>query len=257
VAGLIRKILSPFTVAFSATIGNNEIFGLETGIEAPFKSIDSQFPIDNTRIYLPSDTPNLAMNERSRRDLTQTLRKIARACARFKKSGHRCLVVTVSNAERDKFMMMALEEGFQAISYGNGVTAKAAAQDFKDGKGDVLVGTAANYAEGIDLPKQIAPIIFFLRPGYPNPRDPGTQFEERRFGTARWQLWNWRVMLQALQVRGRNIRSKSDVGVTFFMSQQFRRFLHASLPHWLSNAYCGEKPFEDCLADAEKLLGKK
>lgn len=254
VAPLIRKILSPFTVSLSATIGNPEIFGYETGIRAPFLSLPSGFPVDHTRIYLPTDTPNLAVKARRKRDVTKALRMVARACKRFADQGHRTLVVTISNLERDKFQMLAQEEGVEVISYGNGVSAREAAQVFKGGIGDTLVGTAANYSEGVDLPKQIAPVIFFFRPGYPNPRDPGTQFEERRFGSQRWALWNWRVMQQALQVRGRNIRSRSDIGVTFFISQQFRRVLFAALPEWLQKAYRNQFTFEEALADVEALL---
>jgi Rad3-related DNA helicase len=163
-------------------------------------------------------------------------------------------VVTISNAEREKFLMLCMEEGVDAISYGNGVTAKEAAQEFKDGKGECLVGTAANYSEGVDLPKQLAPVIFFLRPGYPNPKDPGTIFEERRWGGQRWVLWNYRIMNQALQVRGRNIRRQSDLGVTIFVSQQFKRILFASLPEWLEKAYRNGFTLDQALADAEKLL---
>lgn len=254
VAPLIKKLLPALHVSFSATIGDPEKFGYETGIRAPFLSLDSGFPVDHTRVYMPTDTPNLAMNARNKRDMTQVLRKVAKACKRLAKKGHRSLVVTISNVEREKFLMICLEEGVDAVSYGNGVTAKEVAQQFKDGQGQVLCGTAANYSEGVDLPKQIAPVIFFLRPGYPNPKDPGTIFEERRFGGQRWAIWNWRVMNQALQVRGRNIRRQSDMGVTIFVSQQFRRFLFPSLPKWLQKAYRNELTFEEALADAEKLL---
>ena len=254
VAPLIRKILAPLTVSLSATIGDPDVFGYESGIRDPFISLDSDFPAENTRVYMPTDTPNLAMNVRSKHEPTKVLRRIAKACKDFAKKEMRSLVVTVSNDERDKFLMLCAEEGVNAVSYGNGVTAKDAALAFKEGKGDVLVGTAANYAEGVDLPKQIAPVIFFLRPGYPNPKDPGTVFEERRFGGRRWAIWNWRVMLQALQVRGRNIRSVDDLGVTFFVSQQFKRFVFASLPKYLQKAYKNEWTLDQCIADAMKLL---
>lgn len=256
VAPLIRKILSPLTVSLSATIGDPEIFGYETGIRDPFLALSSNFPVDNSRIYLPTDTPNLAMNARRKRDMTQVLRKIAKTCQYFAQQGHRSLVVTISNLERQKFLLLAAEEGLKAISYGNGRTPKETALAFREGEGDTLVGTAANYSEGVDLPKRIAPIIFFLRPGYPNPRDAGTLFEERRFGSQRWALWNWRVMQQALQVRGRNVRSRSDIGVTFFISQQFKRILFAALPKWLEEAYRNDFTFDQAVADVKLLLGR-
>ncbi len=254
VVPLIKMILPKNRVSLSATIGNPEIFGFETGIKDPFLSLDSNFPASNTRVYMPTDTPNLARNTRSDRDLPKTLRQIARSCKQFADKGLRSLVVVVSNDERDRFLRMAAEEGLEVISYGNGVTAKEAANIFKQGEGSTLVGTAANYAEGIDLPRQMAPVIFFLRPSYPNPRDPGTQFEEDRWGGQRWAIWGQRAMQQALQVRGRNIRSRSDVGVTFFISQQFRRHVFASLPKHLQQVYMGDLTFDAAVKDAEKLL---
>ena len=256
VAPVIKRILSRRTLAYSATIGDPQVFGFETGIKAPFHSLPSDFPVENTRIFMPTDTPNLATKERSRREPTRVLRTIAKACHTFARAGHRSLVVVVSEAERKKFLMLCEEERVRAISYGDGVRARDAAQQFREGVGqyDVLVGTAANYGEGVDLPKQLAPVIFFLRPGYPSPSDPATIFEERRFGNMRWKLWNWRVMMEAQQVRGRNIRGAQDLGVTFFISQQFRRFLFGGLPQWLQESYRGTSTFEECVAEAKKLL---
>lgn len=255
-AGLIRKVLSPHTIAFSATIGNPDIFGYETGLKAPFLSLTYGFPAENCRIFMPSDTADLSWNRSTDGSMTRALQRIAKTVKRFADKKIRSLVVTVSNAERDQFLVLAKEEGVKPMSYGNGngLTAKTAAIMFRGGQGDCLVGTAANYAEGVDLPGGIAPVIFFLRPGFPPPRDPATVFEERRFGSARWRLWNWRVMLQALQTRGRNIRSAKDLGVTFFVSQQFRRFVFASLPKWLEKSYRGDGTWDQCVKETEGLL---
>jgi Rad3-related DNA helicase len=100
----------------------------------------------------------------------------------------------------------------------------------------------------------MAPVIFFLRPGYPSPKDPEVQFEERRFGGAVWRVRNWRVMIEALQVRGRNIRSATDRGSTIFISQHFRKFLYASLPEWLKDAYRGDVTFEEAKQETLELL---
>ena len=128
------------------------------------------------------------------------------------------------------------------------------AKQFREGIRDVLVGTESNYGEGVDLPKGVAPVIFYYRPSYPRPDDPASVFEERRFGGQRWQVWNWRVIIGLLQVRGRNIRSVEDTGVTFLISQQFRRFAFGSLPEWLKPAYVGNKTFEECVKDTVKML---
>jgi Rad3-related DNA helicase len=255
VVPMARKILPANTLAYSATISDPEILSFETGIRGSFHSIPSHFPSEHARIYMPTDTANLAVKSRNKQDKTKMLRKIARAAKRFSDQGHRSLVIVASGEERDKFMMLGKEEGLQALTYGGGLRPREAANRFRAGEGDCLVGTAANYGEGLDLPRQTAPIIFYYRPGYPRPDDPATVFEDRRFGGQRWKLWNWRVMVNLLQARGRNIRSETDLGVTFLISQQFRRFAFPSLPKWLQPAYRGELTFEQCVEDAERMLG--
>lgn len=254
VAALIRKLISRNTLGYSATIGDPKILGYETGFKGRFRSMGSDFPAQNTRIYMPSDTANLAMNSRSRGEPTKTLRKIAKYCHKFAQQGKRCLVLVISNSEKAKFLQLAAEENVNLIASGNDVSPKQAAERFKAGEGDVLVGTTSNYGAGLDLPQEIAPVIFFLRPGYPPPNSPETVFEERRYGSARWGIWNWRVMIEAMQARGRNIRSASDKGVTFFISQQFRRFVFAALPPYLQTSYRSDLTFEQAVDDAVKLL---
>lgn len=234
VAPLIRSAMrAKRIVGYSATVGNPEIFGFETGIEFPFQSYPSPFPVDNARIFLPSDTPNLAQRVRKPDDPQRALEMIAKAALQFAREEFRSLIVVVSERQRQQFLEIAKDTELEAISYGNGVSPKDAAITFREGKGDILVGTAANYSHGIDLPKQTAPVIFFLKPSYPRPQDPATQFEERRFGRERWRVWNWRVIIEALQVRGRNIRNVDDLGVAFFISQQFGRLFPGGLPEWL------------------------
>ena len=60
--------------------------------------------------------------------------------------------------------------------------------------------------------------------------------------------------MEALQVRGRNVRSVDCIGVTFFISQQFRRFLKVSLPEQLMNSYKGDMDWEKCLEETEAIL---
>jgi len=252
---LVKLLLGRTTVALSATIGDNVIFGQESGIQLPFLSLPSSFQAEKTRIFMPTDTPNLAYNERKQGDVTKVMRRVARVAKKLAGKSIRSLHVTVSNEERQKLLELMIEEGVKAISYGNGVTAKDAAIRFKDGEGDALIGTMSNFGEGIDLPRQIAPVIFVLRPGYPPPDDPRTQFEERRYGNNRWAIWNWRVMLSVLQVRGRNIRSEDDLGVTIFISQQFRRSVFASLPKTLQSSYKGDFTLDQCVKQAMELVG--
>lgn len=252
---LIQKALGGQVIGMSATIGNPAILANETGLDLPFKSIGSSFDTDHTRIYLPKDTPNLSFGKRRNDDPRLARKAIAEAAAQFAAAGHRSLVVVVSEEDRSKVTDRLTREGLRVVTYGNGVSAKKAAQKFKDGEGQVLVGTAAQYAEGIDLPKQVAPVIIFLRPGYQRPDDPMTRFEEKRFPKSHcWALWQYRVMLEALQVRGRNIRSADDVGLCIFISQQFRDFLFPALPQWLRPAYCGDLTMDQIVQEGLKLL---
>lgn len=254
VAPLIRKILGEETVSLSATIGDPEVFSFETGIEGEFLSLLSSFPAKNARIYMPLDTPNLAFSKRKPGDVRRWLRIIARTLAELGKAGIRSLMIVVSNEERETFKLLAEEEGLDAVNYGNGITAREAAEMFRSGKGTTLVGTAGNYAEGVDLPRSIAPLIVAWRPGYPSPEDPAALFEERRFRTQRWKLWHWRVAISSLQVRGRNIRSAEDIGVTIFVSQQFRNVVFAALPKALREYYDGDKKFADAVAEIKELV---
>jgi Rad3-related DNA helicase len=252
---LVKLLLGKTTIALSATIGDSVIFGQESGIQLPFLSIQSSFPVDKTRIFMPIDTPDLAFNERKQGDVTKVMRRIARSAKRFAGQGIRSLHVTVSNEERERLLAILIEEGVEAISYGNGITARQASTLFKDGEGQALVGTMSNFGEGVDLPRRIAPVIFVLRPAYPPPHDPRTQFEERRYGGNRWAIWNWRVMLSVLQVRGRNVRSEDDLGVTIFISQQFRRSVFASLPKALQVSYKGDLTLDQCVKHTVELVG--
>src|SRR3989344_1932865 len=256
IAALVQKcLLGKTTIALSATIGDNVIYGQESGIKLPFLSVPPSFPAEHTRIFMPTDTPNLAYNERKRGTVTNVMRRIVRSAKKLAKQKIRSLHVVVSNEERQKLLALMEEEGVKAVSYGNGVTAREAALRFKDGEGDCLVGTAGNFGEGVDLPRQIAPVIFGLRPAYPPPDDPRTQFEERRYGNNRWAIWNWRVMLSVLQWRGRNIRSEDDLGVTIFISQQFRRSVFAALPKTLQSSYKGDLTLDQCVKEAMELVG--
>jgi Rad3-related DNA helicase len=254
VAPLVKKLLAPQTVAYSATIGDPGTFSYETGIKLPFISLPGTFPTDNTRVLMPNDTPNLATRVKIRQEPTKVLRRIAQTCHDLQSKQIRALVVVVSNREKNRFVSLCQEEAVDVISYDETMTPRQAVNRFKSGEGSVLVGTTANYGEGLDLPEETVPVIFFLRPGYPNPRDPVVQFEERRFGNQRWQVWNWRVMIEALQVRGRNVRSADDRGVTIFISQQFRRFLYGSLPTWLKPAYRSELTLNQCREEVIDLI---
>jgi len=255
IAALVQKcLLGKITIGLSATIGDNVIYGQESGIKLPFLSIEPSFPAEHTRIYMPTDTPNLAFNERKQGSVTNVMRRIARATKKLAKAGIRSLHVVVSNEERQKLLGLCEEEGVKAISYGNGVTAREAALRFKNGEGDCLIGTAGNFGEGVDLPRQIAPVIFALRPAY-MPPCPRREFEERRYGRNCWAVWGWRIAISVLQWRGRNIRSENDLGVTIFISQQFRRSVFAALPKSLQSSYKGDLTLDQCVKEAEKLIG--
>lgn len=254
---LIAKALGPRVLAYSATIGDPELLGFETGIEQPFLALPPPFSSERTRVYLPSDTPNLAMKTRRRDDLKKSIKRIAASAKRFSENGQRSLIVVVSDEERQLAVRHCQNAGLDVVTYGTGMNARQAAAHFIGGGGDVLIGTAAHYAEGVDFRGGSAPVVFFLRPGYPPPDDPQAQFEKKRFGNRAWALWNWRVMLQALQVRGRNIRGARDLGVTIFVSQQFRRFLFPALPEWLKPAYRGNLPLDGCVEDALMLFATK
>lgn len=257
VSPLIRTRILPLikrVVGCSATIGEKEKFVAETGMNFPLYQLKPIFPIENTKIYLPTDTPNLAKKNRKPGDLEKAMEMIAWGIKEFLKEGFRSLVVMPAERERNLFINM-FSKDFKIMTYGEKIKAREAAELFKEREGDVLVGTLAHYAEGIDLPKNIAPVIFNLRPDYPKPQSPQAQFELRRWKSERWKIWKWRVSIRALQVRGRNQRTAEDIGLCFFISQQFRRCL--KLPEWLKPALVKDKTFKECVEDGVSLLTKK
>ena len=255
VAPLIRKAAGDEVIAMSATIGEPRIFGFETGLTMPHQAFTSSFDVKRTRIYMPSDTPNLSHRKAGNDGQRKAEKQLVETAVTFKASAIRSLIVVVSEEERLRISERARKAGLVPMTYGAGGTARQISQRFKSGEGDVLIGTFAQYGEGTDLPGSIAQAILVLRPGYQRPDDPMTQFELRRFTQSHcWSLWNYRVMQQALQVRGRNIRTLEDCGVTIFFSQQFSSFLYGSLPEWLKPAYVGKKPLEQCIQDALNLL---
>lgn len=257
VAGLIKKMLSPHTVVFSATIGRDpDNLAFDCGIDAPVLRLGSDFPVKNTRIYMPDDTPDLAYRAQ-KRQTGKVLKRIARAAKRCADRGVRSLVIVVSDKERRMFLEHATAAQLDVMSYGeNGRTAKEAALAFRDeGRGKCLVGTEAVYATGIDLkyhPEErgrSAPLIFILRPGLPNPNSSEAQFASRRFGRRYWGLQQWKAMLRALQARGRNVRGVRDLGCAIFMSQQFRSIVWPSLPTWLEKAYRRDVTFDTAVRE--------
>lgn len=250
----IRKILPEETLVMSATIGDPQAYKMDTGIQGHFIDVGSDFPVGNTRVYLPKDMPKLSFAAKRKDDLKKTLKRTAAAMKKLRDRGVRSLFVTVSNLEREKAVHYATEAGLDVITYGEKVTPRDAVQMFKEGKGDVLIGTVANYGQGVDLPGEIAPAIFFLRPSYPKPDDPQAVFEQNRFGKGVWKLRSWRAMIEALQVRGRNVRGKGDFGVTFFLSRQFESFLYGCLPQWLRPAYEHKFTLDQAVEDAVKVL---
>lgn len=256
VAPLIGKCLSGtrYVLAYSGTIGERDPFVFETGVELPLRRLSSPFPPANARLFLPEDAPNLAYKKRQPGERRAWLKRIAQAVQKISQEGVRSLVVVISNQERQIFLELTRELELNAVSYGNGLSAREAALEFREGQGDVLVGTSANYAHGVDLPGRIAPVIFFLRPGRADPNQPMAQFEKRRFPGNYWSVQNWRAMIEALQVRGRNIRSAEDIGVTFFISRQFKQMFPGGLPEWLKDAWVDTGSFEQQLDQAIALV---
>lgn len=259
ISGLIKsKLLPENYMAMSATIGTDTyILEMETGITGKFINLIPDFPPQNTAIFMPTDTPNLSVKGSRRNDKNRTLRSILRSVVVAKKAGIRSLIIVISEDERKKCLDFAKEEGLVVMSYDNHIKPREAVQNFRNGIGDVLIGTETQYGEGIDLPGDIAGITFYFRPGYPSPDDPQAQFEEKRYGNKRWALWNWRVIMKLLQVRGRNVRSITDKGVTILISQQFNRFTFSGLPTWLQGSYIKNMTLDQSVKQAVKLLKNK
>ncbi len=258
VAPIIRSILGEEYAAFSATVGDKDTFGWETGMEeGEFLSLPSSFPPQNAKIFMPSDTPDLSTKNRKPDDLKKALKSMVKACKEWADMGIRSLVIVVSNDERDQFLVHSTNLGLDTVSYGGERMARTAAQEFKDGLGMTLVGTETNFGQGLDLPDGLAPVIFDLRPGYSRPDDPASVFEVRKWGeSTHFKLEQWRVGIKSLQHMGRNIRSPKDKGAIIFISQQFRKIVWPRLSEGLRQYYDGGKSFAEAVAEVKRMFGK-
>jgi Rad3-related DNA helicase len=257
VSPIINKIFpESLTFYMSATIGDIESFRMETGLRHPFFRHDSEFPVENTRIFLPLDALDLAASKCTSGIRATTFRRIVQACRSFADRGFRSLVLVVSEQERQQFLEMAVHK-LDVVTYNKEWNSKMAINHFKQGIGNTLLGTFAQYGQGIDLPNQIAPVIFVLRPAYPPPNDPKSLYEDRRFKKKKWMIWNSKEMRRILQARGRNVRSETDRGVTFCMSRQYRKIVLKCLPKWLLPAYVYKKTFDEAVEDTLELLVRK
>lgn len=259
VGPLIRKLLLPnHCVALSATIGNADAFKFLSGIDFPILRLGSSFPIDQRRIYVPNDIESLAYSPGIERKKNQMLKRIAQRAAWFKQRRQRLLEIVVSEEEREKASRWARDEGLAVVTYGNGVAAKDAFIAFKNGEGDLLLGTSAHFAQGIDLPDQTAPVTFVLRPDFPNPESPQEQFKRRRFGESKTQWINqYQVMQKVIQAAGRNIRGPDDRGVIIYCDARFGKLVSRSLHNdyeWLRPCFRSNLTWEECMADAMQLL---
>ncbi len=272
VGPLIRKTLGRNFLGLSATIGDADIWKNESGLDVTFHQFGSDWDPGNTRVFIPSNGPYCGKKPKfgtrlykeivagDRRQCGQNGIKAARkmiedTCLRFAEQDIRVLVVVSSNKERSAIAFRMKRQGIPFLTYGNGVTAKEAVARFRDGEAMVLIGTDAQYAEGVDFPAGIAPVIIYMKPTYPPPSNPQTQFENRRFDSRTfWMLQNWRVMMRSLQVRGRNIRSSTDKGVCIFIDWRFNRFLYACLPQWLKSTFENRLTLDECVDETLKLL---
>jgi hypothetical protein len=272
VGPIIRKTLGKNFLGLSATIGDADIWKNESGLDVTFHQFSSDWDPGNTRVFIPIDGPycgkkptfgsNLykAIVEHGRRQcgnngMKQARKMIEDTCLRFAEQDVRVLVVVSSNAERKNIAFRMKRQGIPYLTYGNGMTAKEAVTRFRAGEAMVLIGTDAQYAEGVDFPAGIAPVIIYMKPTYPPPSNPQTQFENRRFTTSKfWMLQNWRVMMRSLQVRGRNIRSSTDKGVCIFIDWRFNRFLYACLPKWLKASFDNQLTLDECIDATLELL---
>ena len=254
VAPLIKKVILeniPWIICYSGTIGDPEKFKFETGIDFKVFKYSPSIPRENILIFMPNDTPELAYERKEPDALEKAFSMIQQGCLELLKNGHRSLILVVSEEERKKFFE-SFTDGFECLTYNERKSPKEVAQKFIQGKGDVLLGTAANYGEGLDLPGKIASAIFYLRPEFPRPDEPQVQFERKRFGEQTyWGLQRWRVNIKTQQAIKRHIRGPEDKGVSFLISQHFKRTV--SFPEW-ERERVREKSFTESLKEAKEFL---
>lgn len=261
VAPLIRTCLEGVgrVFAYSGTVASRDTdqedaFRFETGINFPIERLPSPYPVERMRLFMPSDTPNLAFKVRKPGDVDKAMKMGVEAIIALRQEDIRTLVVVESEEERQQFLVLGEKYGLQIVTYSKDRNPRKTLSAFQQGEGEVLLGVSAHYGRGIDLPDEVARVVIALRPAFKRPDDPEAQFEKERFPHKYRARWTLLAANAARQLIGRVVRNKDDFGLTIFISEHYQKFLPGALPYDRKPAWISGKTMDECVQEAIEFI---
>lgn len=217
-------------VFMSGTILDKNAFFSGLGIspsEAAFINIDSDFPKDNRPVVLPRHL-NLDLSHKNW-DANSPL-----AVAEIRKiMNHHATQKGLIHAASYK-MARELSQGLS--STGRVITHEPESfarqlQAFYDAR-EPMVFISPSIREGIDAHGDRSRWQVLVRPPYPSVADP---YVKAQLVQGRWNWYNWRTLIDVMQMCGRSTRSRTDSSVVYTLDTRFHAFfqkVNHLLPQW-------------------------
>lgn len=195
--------------------------------------VGSPFDYENSALlYLPQDIPEPSDGYGHQKMLDESIIRLAKA------SGGRMLVLFTSYAQLQKTsqaIQSALsKEDIQVFEQGEGASASALLETFKENSRSVLLGTRS-FWEGVDVPGEALQVLVIAKLPFDVPSDPIVAARSESFDDPFNQYMLPEAILRFRQGFGRLIRTQTDRGVVAvldkrILSKSYGRFFIESLP---------------------------
>lgn len=203
------------------------------GADANELMVGSPFDYENSAmLYLPQDIPEPTDNYGHQKTLEETIIRLAKV------SGGRMLVLFTSYAQLQRTsqnIQSAMNKlDIQVFEQGEGASASALLETFKDNPRAVLLGTRS-FWEGVDVPGDALQVLVIAKLPFEVPSDPIVAARSESFDDPFNQYMIPEAILRFRQGFGRLIRTQSDRGIVVvldkrILSKAYGRLFIESLP---------------------------
>ena len=221
----------------SATLTTHEEFEYLklrlNGADAHELMVGSPFDYETSALVcIPKDIPEPSDNYGHQKTIDDTIIRLARA------TGGRMLVLFTSYAQLQRTsqnIQNALQkEDIQVFEQGEGASATALLDTFKESPRAVLLGTRS-FWEGVDVPGEALQVLVIAKLPFDVPSDPIVAARSESFEDPFHQYMLPEAILRFRQGFGRLIRTQTDRGVVVILdkrilSKQYGRLFIESLP---------------------------
>ena len=203
------------------------------GADAHEMMVGSPFDFETSAmVYLPQDVPEPNDNYGHQKTLDDTIVRLART------SGGRMLVLFTSYAQLQRTsqnIQSALhKENIQVFEQGEGASATALLETFKESPRAVLLGTRS-FWEGVDVPGEALQVLVIAKLPFDVPSDPVVAARSESFDNPFNEYMLPEAILRFRQGFGRLIRTQTDRGLVVILdkrisSKNYGRLFMESLP---------------------------